>query len=89
MPTAALAPRFEYHQRDNFWLRLDPCHCTLSDHRPSDVIAVHTSRAGGRGDLSPVWDKLTSYDPKCSACWLNITHSTASHLEHLEHLESA
>jgi hypothetical protein len=65
---------FRYHQRDAFWLRLDPCACPFETR--AHTYQVHVTDGT---DTSPVWDKLNHYDPRCSCCWLNITHSTQRH----------
>lgn len=45
---------------------------------------VEPAMCSGSGDTSPRHDKSANYDPRCSCCWLNITHTQAKHTGALE-----
>ncbi len=60
---------FEYHERDNYWTRLD-CH----PGECSDVVFVTDQE-----DTSPAHNSVTQYDARCSWCYLGHCHSEQQH----------
>jgi hypothetical protein len=61
--------KFNYFPRDRFWTRWS------DDDLTNHVFVVDNK------DQSPQWPhwKHGHYDADCSACWLNINHSTDYH----------
>ena len=47
----------------------------------SETGTIDRFFAAGNDDFSPLHDRSDGYDPNCSCCWLNISHTQALHAQ--------